>query len=116
MRLRKSDQAGFTIIELLIVIVVIGILSTLALAAYSGVQDRAHNASRLSEINAWRKLFERYKIQNSTYPLMPDGGYCLGTGFPGGKCRDYLANNVNTLTEADSIDLMDKIRTVAPIP
>ena len=116
MWVRKSGQSGFTIIELLVVIVVIGILSTLVLVAYNGVQDRANNASRLSEINTWRKLFELYKAQNGTYPLMPDGGYCLGTGFPGGKCRDYLANNVYTLTEAGSTALMDKIKTVAPIP
>lgn len=108
--------SGFTIVELLIVIVVIGILSTITIVTYRGVQNRANNASRLTEFNYWRKSFELYKIQNGTYPTMPDGGYCLGTGFPGGKCRDYLANNANTLTEASSIPLMDKIKTVSTIP
>lgn len=116
MRAKQTHQTGFTIVELLIVIVVIGILAAITIVAYNGAQTRAHNASRLSEVNSWRKSFELYKAQNGTYPTMPDGGYCLGTGFPGAKCRDYLANNANTLTEASSVPLMDKIKTISSLP
>lgn len=112
---RLIPSRGFTIVELLIVIVVIGILATITIIAYNGVQARANNASRMGEFNQWRKSFELYKTLNGTYPTMADGGYCLGTGFPGAKCRDYLANNANTLTEAASVPLMDKIKTVSSI-
>ena len=39
---------GFTIVELLIVIVVIGILAAISIVTYNGLQDRAHDASRRS--------------------------------------------------------------------
>lgn len=112
----KNKQFGFTIVELLIVIVVISILASITVVAYNGVQVRANNSARLSEYNQWRKLFEMYKAENGTYPTMSPGGYCLGSSFPGGKCRDYLANNANTYSETDSTLLMDKIKTIAPIP
>lgn len=109
-------RRGFTIVELLVVIVIIAILAAITVVAYNGIQTRANNSSRISEYNQWMKTFELYKIDNGTYPTMPVGGYCLGTGFPGGKCRDYLANNGNTLTEANSVPLMNKLKTVSSIP
>lgn len=51
----KTRTTGFTIVELLIVIVVIGILAAITIVAYNGVQDRA----RLSKINADLTLLNR---------------------------------------------------------
>lgn len=116
MRSQNSRVSGFTIVELLIVIVVIAVLASITVVAYSGVQQRANNSARISEFNQWRELYEIYKVQNGTYPTMTNGGYCLGTGFPDAKCRDYLANNGNTLTEASSVTLMDKVKTVGSLP
>jgi prepilin-type N-terminal cleavage/methylation domain-containing protein len=45
-----STQRGFTIVELLIVIVVIGILAAITIVAYNGVQTRAQNAKIQSDI------------------------------------------------------------------
>jgi len=122
----KHERSGFTIVELLIVIVVIAILAAVTVVSYNGIQTRANNASRLSEFNQWRKIFELYKVDKGSYPPPPvpvseplngpANGYCLGTGFPDAKCRDYLANNGNTLTEASSTALMDRIKTVSGIP
>lgn len=86
--------------ELLIVIAVIAILVSVVIVAYNGVQVRAMNVTKTDELVSWDKLYESYKAVNGTYPLMPDGGYCLGTGFPNtdgsgiGNCRDlYYAPN-----------------------
>jgi prepilin-type N-terminal cleavage/methylation domain-containing protein len=46
----KIKGSGFTIVELLIVIVVIGILASISLVAYNGVQTKAKNSRRDSDI------------------------------------------------------------------
>ncbi len=86
---------GFTIIELLIVIVIIAILAALVIVAYIGIQQRAGDSSRFAELKAWQKQFQLYAAQeNGTFPIMPNGAYCLGVGFPNsdgsglGNCRD----------------------------
>jgi len=104
--LKRVHHAGFTIVELLIVIVVIAILASITIVAFNGVQTSARNTAKLSEVKAWNNLFEIYKVTNGSYPNMSNGGYCLGTGFPDtsgdgkGDCRDlYYAPNrysVNT--------------------
>lgn len=65
--MRKS-RSGFTIVELLIVIVVIGILAAITIVAYNGVQDRALETRRLSDMTTITKALELYKIQNGEYP------------------------------------------------
>jgi prepilin-type N-terminal cleavage/methylation domain-containing protein len=111
----RTKHQGFTIVELLIVIVIIGILAGISVVAYGGVQSRAHNSSRVSEAFAWKEIFQTYKAVNGAYPSMPVGGYCLGSGFPGAKCRDY--NSVATFyTEASSATLMTALRQLNSLP
>lgn len=56
MNFRKN---GFTIVELLIVIVVIGILAAISIVAYNGIQDRANDTIRR---DAAKKLEKAYKL------------------------------------------------------
>ena len=56
--------SGFTIVELLIVIVVIGILATLSLVAYNNVTNQAQSAARVSELSQWKKKSDLHKIEN----------------------------------------------------
>lgn len=65
---RGHQLSGFTIVELLIVIVVIGILAAITIVAYNGIQDRARNAQRVSDVNTIQKALEQYKALNGTYP------------------------------------------------
>jgi prepilin-type N-terminal cleavage/methylation domain-containing protein len=112
-----SKNMGFTIVELLIVVVVIGILAGVAAVAYNGVTTRAQNAAVLSDFNSWKSAFSLYSKNFGRYPDMPaNTNYCLGNGFPDQKCRDYLANNANTYTEASSTALMNELRKVASVP
>ncbi len=64
-----SNSRGFTIVELLIVIVVIGILAALVSVAYRGIQDNANNAKTESSMNAWRKAMIQYATDNGSYPI-----------------------------------------------
>lgn len=66
----KRKQSGFTIVELLIVIVVIGILAALVVTTFSGVQRKARNAERESDIKAIHTQLEAYFQEQNTYPTL----------------------------------------------
>lgn len=72
-------QKGFTIVELLIVIVIIGVLVTLVISAYNGIQNRANNQKTESAVNAYRKALIQYATINRAYPIA--GNACLGEPF-----------------------------------
>lgn len=61
-------QKGFTIVELLIVIVVIGILAAITIIAYNGIQNRAKFNKINADLVSMRKVIELYKAENGTYP------------------------------------------------
>jgi prepilin-type N-terminal cleavage/methylation domain-containing protein len=67
MNIRKHTS-GFTIIELLVVVVIIGILSTLVVTTYSGVQAKNRNGSRQVAIDTLQSQLETYYAQYSRYP------------------------------------------------
>ena len=68
----KNKQKGFTIIELLIVIVVIGILAGIVITTYSGIQAKARNAVRQTDIQSIQTQLEAYYSQNGHYPSNAD--------------------------------------------
>lgn len=119
----NNDRRGFTIVELLIVIVVIGILAAITVVVYNGVRQRAQNAERISELYAWNKQFEMYKALFGYYPIAPleDMEYCLGSGFPVGaggvpRCRNYEATTATAVPESTNADLMIELARVGPLP
>jgi len=69
--LRKNKQ-GFTIVELLIVIVVIGILALLVITTYSGIQAKARNSKRQTDVASLQTQLEAFFSQNGYYPSLAD--------------------------------------------
>ena len=65
---RIAPQRGFTIVELLIVIVVIAILAAISIVAYTGIQNRARESAIASKEAQVKKKLEVYKVENDTYP------------------------------------------------
>lgn len=96
-----SYRKGFTIVELLIVIVVIGILAAIVIVAYQGVQTRARNVQMITTARVYVDALTRYGVAVGSYPKSEDGmdaGVCLGTGYPSNHCwagsnGDYYTND-----------------------
>lgn len=65
---RMKSQGGFTLIEMLIVIVIVGILSTLTLVALGPVQRQGRDARRLSDVRQVQTLVELYYSKKGEYP------------------------------------------------
>jgi prepilin-type N-terminal cleavage/methylation domain-containing protein len=66
----NKRQSGFTIVELLIVIVVIGILATLVIVTFSGIQQKARDTKRKTDINAIDSHVEAYYANSGNYPTL----------------------------------------------
>jgi len=62
-------RPGFTIVELLVVIVVIGILAALTIVAYSGIQSRATVANLSSSLSQTHKKLLAHQIENGSFPM-----------------------------------------------
>lgn len=89
---KHKKQNGFTIVELLIVIVVIGILAAITIVAYNGIQQRGRDAQRKSDIASLQKALELYHADQDGYP------YCTSaTPYKAGTTLNaYNAGSVAT--------------------
>ena len=63
---RKPVSSGFTIIELLVVLVILCILGSLVALTYSGVQAKNRNAERQMEVDTLKGQLESYYAQTNT--------------------------------------------------
>lgn len=103
-----SRPRGFTIVELLIVIVVIGILAAITLVAYNNVQQRASNSSIISAARNTLVLIKGYKATYGSYPSL--GAYCMTTD---NACVNYTPAAVST----DNTTWLNELRKIgSPLP
>jgi prepilin-type N-terminal cleavage/methylation domain-containing protein len=68
MQAQASRRAGFTIVELLVVIVVIGILAALTIVSYSGIAKQAVVASLKSDLTNASRQLKVFHVDNGSYP------------------------------------------------
>ena len=101
-----SAKPGYTLIEVMIVVSVIGILAAIVTVSWNGVVTNNRNNLRAQDINHWSATFDTYKGRYSAYPIMPTATtaasaeiYCLGafTDF-GGKCGAYTTSPTTATT------------------
>lgn len=78
----KKDR-GFTIVELLIVIVIIGILAAIVIVAYNGIQNRAKTQSANVAASNVQKKIEAYNAATGSYPLGAANAAALNTTLNG---------------------------------
>lgn len=89
----KRKKTGFTIVELLIVIVVIGILAAITIVAYNGIQTRAENTKTINGVSAYAKIFAMYAAEKGDYPSTASYP-CLGEPT-GGACAKIVTGTTS---------------------
>ncbi len=85
MRTKQKQLYGFTIVELLIVIVIIGILAAITIVAFNGVQARA-NDSRMKSISS--QITKAMMLWNTDSGVAPKGGWSSAIAYDGTNCSD----------------------------
>jgi len=93
---KPSSNRGFTIVELLIVIVVIATLAAISVVAYNGVQSRAKDAKRAQDFAVIEKALRGY---DALYGGVPTTNAYSGNG--GGGWNDSSMTNWLTFLEKD---------------
>ncbi len=68
----KNNQKGFTLLELLIVIVIIGILAVLIIPNLASGPARARDSQRKQDLRNIKTALEAYHVDNSSYPQTTD--------------------------------------------
>jgi prepilin-type N-terminal cleavage/methylation domain-containing protein len=68
----NKKSKGFTIVELLIVIVVIGILATLVIVTFRGIQQKARDSQRQTDVTALSNAVEEFYASHSYFPTLAD--------------------------------------------
>lgn len=67
-------QLGFTLVELLIVVVILGILASVAIPNFAGAKDRVRNSAVQANVHVVQVALERYASDNAgRYPKTDDG-------------------------------------------
>ena len=95
MGMRHGTQRGFTLIELMIVVTVLGILAMIAYPSYSDYIKRGKIAEAASQLGQWRTKMEQYFLDNRTY--LDSAGNC-GVPAPSGGDIKYFTYTCPTKT------------------
>jgi type II secretion system protein G len=74
-----STERGFTLVELLVVVAIIGLLSSVVLASVNSMRMKSRDAQRISEIKEVQKALEFYYDDHGHYPPGPSHAVCSAT-------------------------------------
>ena len=88
----KQKASGFTIIELIIVIIVIGILAGITAVAYRGSQERARFAAYKSDIIRINEAITVYHAENGRYPLGDGASSTANTNYCTTGTTSFMPN------------------------
>lgn len=85
MRTRLRNQDGFTLIEIMVVIMIIGLLALMVVPRLRGVADRAKTTKAQADIQELKQALDRYYLDNGSYPTSDQGLNALVTPPSNGR-------------------------------
>ena len=85
MRERLRSQEGFTLIELMVVILIIGLLATIVVQNLKGATDKAKRIKAQADISGLKTALDRYYLDNGSYPTTDQGLQALVTPPTSGR-------------------------------
>lgn len=109
MKVSRGQRYGFTIVELLIVVVVIAILAAITIVSYNGITTRANNTSTIAQANHLYKLVEAYRIQNGGAAPFSGSNVCMT------KDNECTATDGTPITVSNGT-IISNLSTVGSVP
>jgi len=94
MNLRTQNQKGFTLVELMIVVVIVGVLASVAIPLYQANTKRAKASEADAAMGAIRTALRVYYAENSRYPIL--------------SSFTAVATTLDDSIDVDSLDLVGK--------
>ncbi len=79
---------GFTLVEIMIVVVIIGLLATMAMSTFNKIREAAQNSATINDLRIFAGIFNTYQLEEGIWPaetgpgVVPPG---LDVYFPGGN-------------------------------
>ena len=92
-----SHKAGFTLVEIMIVVVIIGILATLGLPAFQQVRANSQNARFYQDVRVFASAAEMYMLETGTDPFSNNAFGDPSTGTLSTDMQEYI--KVNTFSQ-----------------
>ncbi len=81
------QKSGFTLVEIMIVVVIIGLIVTMAIPSFRIVRERSQNSSFISDLRVFKGAVQQYALEVGTFPA---GG---SPGVPPASFSDYIMNS-----------------------
>ena len=92
-RITLGNRRGFTLIELMIVVAIIGILAAIAVPLYQNIQSRARTAKAQADTRSIASAIVQYSAHCGDYPNGGAGDSCAGGVYAGGALTAVVTNS-----------------------
>ncbi|KOO06617.1 type II secretion system major pseudopilin GspG [Vibrio hepatarius] len=89
MKIKMKKQSGFTLLEVMVVVVILGILASFVVPNLLGNKEKADQQKAITDIVALENALDMYKLDNSVYPTTDQGLDALVTKPSSPEPRNY---------------------------
>lgn len=123
-----QKMSGFTIVEIIIVCVVLGILASVIGFGWNGTLVAGRDRMRETEQKDWARRFETYRQRFNAYPAANlagtaalTGSYCLGVDFPSNRCirstgTPFETASTSSTSPSSLPDILQQLAKIGTLP